>query len=194
MIVLVCTLLGMATALHSKERILRLATISFRHVELVWIAAIGQLLLFEWLAPHIPMWCTEVLHYVSYGLIGLFILANRRFPGAVLITIGGLSNLVAIAANGGSMPADMDAWARAGLDPIPAGAFENSAALSDPRLGFLGDIFAVPEAWPLSNVFSIGDVLIVLGGTWFAHWWCARPRDVETTAPVGIDELATASS
>jgi Family of unknown function (DUF5317) len=194
MIVVVCTLIGMATALFSKERFLRLGAISFRHVELVWIALIGQVLLFEWLARHIPMWATEVLHYVSYALIGVFVYANRRIPGASIIAIGGLCNLVAIAANGGSMPADMDAWATAGLDPIPQGVFENSAALSDPRLGFLGDIFAIPESWPLSNVFSIGDVLIVLGGTWFAHRWCSRPHAASAPEAAPADGFAAAGA
>jgi hypothetical protein len=81
------------------------------------------------------------------------------------------------------MPASMDAWERAGLRPIPPEVFENSSALSDPRLGFLGDIFAVPASWPLSNVFSIGDVLIVIGGTYFAHQCCrARPEHADDLA------------
>ena len=75
------------------------------------------------------------------------------------------------------MPADMDAWRRAGLKPVPPGVFENSQALSDPKLGFLGDIFAIPASWPLSNVFSIGDVLIVIGGTYLAHRVCAVPTE-----------------
>jgi hypothetical protein len=37
-------------------------------------------------------------------------------------------------------------------------------------------VFYVPESWPLSNVFSIGDVLIVVGSTYLAHRWCSRPR------------------
>jgi hypothetical protein len=31
------------------------------------------------------------------------------------------------------------------------------------RLWFLGDVFAIPAGWPLANVFSVGDVLILLG-------------------------------
>ena len=93
-----------------------------------------------------------------------------------MIAAGTACNLLAIAVNGGTMPANMDAWARAGLDPIPADVFDNSTALSDPKLLFLGDVFAIPAGWPLANVFSIGDVLIVLGGTYLAHRWCARPR------------------
>jgi hypothetical protein len=83
------------------------------------------------------------------------------------------------------MPASMSALERAGHAPIPEEVFKNSSALSDPRLLFLGDIFAVPAGWPLANVFSIGDVMIVVGGTYLAHRWCARPHDASD-----VDDLA----
>ena len=35
--------------------------------------------------------------------------------------------------------------------------------VSDPRLGFLGDVLATPSSLPLANVFSIGDVVILIG-------------------------------
>ncbi|RME44855.1 MAG: hypothetical protein D6791_12135, partial [Chloroflexi bacterium] len=35
------------------------------------------------------------------------------------------------------------------------------------RLRFLTDIFAIPRQVPLANVFSVGDVLIALGGMYF---------------------------
>ncbi len=44
--------------------------------------------------------------------------------------------------------------------------FRNSAAVAHPRLAFLGDVFAVPASWPLSNVFSVGDLLIAVGLAW----------------------------
>ena len=47
--------------------------------------------------------------------------------------------------------------------------FENSAVVDDARLWFLGDIFAVPEGIPFANVFSIGDVILVLGGAVAVH-------------------------
>jgi MFS family permease len=50
--------------------------------------------------------------------------------------------------------------------------FANSAPVAEPRLAFLGDIFAVPAGWPLSNVFSSGDVLIVLGALVLLHRVC----------------------
>jgi hypothetical protein len=41
-----------------------------------------------------------------------------------------------------------------------------------PRLARLGDRYAVPKGWPASNVFSVGDVLIVLGATLGVHQIC----------------------
>ena len=178
MIVVVVTAIGVCSALWSWDRIRRLAQLRVHHLELVWIALGIQLLLFEWLAHHIPMWTSNAIHFVTYGLTVWFIALNRHVPGAALIATGTGMNLLAISANGGTMPANMTAWQRAGLREIPPDVFENSSALSHPRLGFLGDIFYVPDGWPLANVFSIGDVLIVVGGTYLAHRWCATaPAD-----------------
>jgi hypothetical protein len=81
----------------------------------------------------------------------------------------------------------MDAWRKAGLHTIPPEVFENSRALSSPRLAFLGDVFYVPASWPLSNVFSIGDVLIVVGSTYLAHRWCSQPRGRELAVNIDTD-------
>jgi hypothetical protein len=72
-------------------------------------------------------------------------------------------NLLAISVNGGVMPASPSALAGAGLGADEPG-FQNSTALAEPRPAFLGDVFYFPASWPLSNVFSVGDVLIALGG------------------------------
>lgn len=179
MILVVLTAIGVCSALWSWPRIRRLADVRVVHIELVWIALGLQLLLFQWVAYHVPVWASTAVHYLTYALAIAFIALNRHLPGALVIAAGTAANLVAIAANGGTMPANMDAWRNAGLREIPPGVFENSSALSNPRLAMLGDIFYVPEAWPLSNVFSIGDVLIVVGGTYLAHRWCSTEPDDE---------------
>jgi hypothetical protein len=88
-----------------------------------------------------------------------------------LVALGAALNLLAITANGGVMPASAEALAAAGL-PAAEPGFESSAALADPRLAFLGDVFAIPASWPLSNVFSVGDVCIGAGLTWGLHRIC----------------------
>lgn len=79
--------------------------------------------------------------------------------------VGAILNLLAIVANAGVMPATAGALATAGV-PSGGGVIANSASVADPRLRFLGDVFAIPSSVPLANVFSVGDVLIALGVGW----------------------------
>jgi hypothetical protein len=116
------------------------------------------------------------VHAATYGLLGWFLWLNRGLPGVWLIAAGGLANAVAIVANGGVMPAASGALATAGLPAEKPGEFANSAAVHAPSLGWLGDVFAVPEAWgPAANVFSIGDVVIAIGLAVTLHRLAARP-------------------
>ena len=92
------TAIGVGSALWSRQRIRRLAELPLRHIELVWIALAIQLIGFEVTAPRIPLWSTELLHYVSYVLPLAFIIVNRHLPGAWLIALGASCNLLAIAA------------------------------------------------------------------------------------------------
>jgi hypothetical protein len=114
---------------------------------------------------------SEPLHLASYLLLGAFAWCNRHVAGVPIIALGGLSNFIAITANGGVMPADPDALAAAGLD-TKAGEFANSAAVQNPKLQFLGDIVATPGALPFSNVYSVGDLIIVLGVLVLLHVAC----------------------
>ena len=89
------------------------------------------------------------------------ILANRAIPGMSLIALGALSNLTAIIANGGFMPASPGALAALGR--VESTGYSNSAVNPDAALAPLTDIFALPPWLPFTNVFSLGDVLIGLG-------------------------------
>ncbi len=189
MIVLVLTAIGVATALFTRQRIRRLATLPVEGLWLVWAAFVAQVLLFEVVGYHIPVVATNVLHLVTYALCGAFLYRNRHLPGSWIITAGATSNLLAIVANGGTMPANADAWAKAGL-PEPT-AFENSSFATDANLAVLGDIFYIPARFPLSNVFSVGDVLIVIGGTYLAHRWCAATKSDVDVAPASADADAS---
>jgi len=35
---------------------------------------------------------------------------------------------------------------------------------ASPHLAFLGDVFAIPAPFPLADVFSVDDVLVLIGG------------------------------
>jgi Family of unknown function (DUF5317) len=122
-------------------------------------------------APGLPDQARSGLLLAAYPLGAVFLLANRRVPGMGLAGAGAALNLLVIAANGGVMPASPAALARAGLPADPPG-FESSGVVDDPRLAFLGDVFAIPAAWPFSNVFSVGDALIGLGLAWGLHRVC----------------------
>jgi Family of unknown function (DUF5317) len=111
------------------------------------------------------------LMVAAYPVLAVFLVANWRLPGMPVVALGGALNLLTIVVNGGVMPASPAALAGAGLDPAAPG-FQNSTLVDDPRLAFLGDVFYIPAAWPLSNVFSIGDVLIALGVAWAVHGIC----------------------
>ena len=73
------------------------------------------------------------------------------------------------------MPASTSALQTAGMQQAP-GEFINSTSVPDAHLQILGDIFAIPSWLPFSNVFSIGDVLLVLGALLAFHRICgSRP-------------------
>jgi hypothetical protein len=104
----------------------------------------------------------RVVYVISYALAAGFVWANRRRVGILVIALGGVLNLVAIIANDGVMPARAGAVRHAGISADPGG-FTNSRVLEHPHLGWLGDTFATPSGWFFSNVFSVGDVVLVLG-------------------------------
>jgi hypothetical protein len=105
--------------------------------------------------------------------------------GVPVVLAGGLLNAVAIAANGGVMPLDPDVAAAAANHAAP-GEFINSAPVEDARLGFLGDVFATPDGLPLQNVFSLGDVVIVVGLLILVHAACHTQNAASSRArPTG---------
>lgn len=106
----------------------------------------------------------ELLHLVSYVPVLAFLVLNSKLRGVALVTLGATLNILAIVANKGTMPASLSAVQSAGIHYDES--FSNSAPVAHPKLQFLGDIFAVPQRFPLANVYSIGDILIVLGAAW----------------------------
>jgi hypothetical protein len=146
-----------------------LLEVRLRHVWAI-VAALGlEIAAIE--LPGLPDGLRAGLLVAAYPILAVFLVANRRIPGMPLVALGGAMNLLAISVNGGIMPASPSALAGAGL-PVGEPGFHNSAVLPDPRLAFLGDVFFIPASWPLSNVFSVGDVLIALGVAWALHRIC----------------------
>ena len=163
-------LLALCTVPLAGGRIGALADVRF---ERAWAlpAALGLQMLIVYVLPGAPGEVLNAAHVASYVLALVFVVANRRVPGLLIIAAGGALNFLAIAANAGVMPASRSALATAGLADTH-GQFASSASVAHPMLGFLGDVFAVPASWPVHNVFSVGDVLIVAGVAIGLHVIC----------------------
>jgi hypothetical protein len=147
----------------------KLGTLRFRWIGLL-LAALGiQILVISVL--HLPHGLDVAFHIASYVVISGFLIANWRIPGMPILALGAMLNFIAISANGGVMPASARALKRAGFDRQYA-HFENSQALKHAKLRFIGDVFAIPKSWPVHNVYSVGDVLIVVGAAIGIHQVC----------------------
>jgi hypothetical protein len=102
-----------------------------------------------------------ILYVGSTVMVLASLVRNWRVPGMALVVLGALSNLAAIIANGGYMPAGRAALEALGkAEPV---VYSNSSVVTHPALEPLTDIFALPAWLPGANIFSVGDVLIGVG-------------------------------
>lgn len=163
-------------------RLGRLADVRLRSVNLIVLTLVVQVVVV--LLPFGPRWLPAATHVATYAAAGAFLWVNRRLPGLVLIALGAACNGVVIAVNGGTLPASPQALELAGMAEH-GGDFVNSGALADPKLAFLGDVFAIPASWPLHNVFSVGDVFIVLGVGYASARICGL-RGIDPSLPAEL--------
>jgi hypothetical protein len=154
--------IGIALGFAMGGRLDRLGELQF---EWGWLAVAGlaiQIVLFSgFVDAGLGRGVGEAIYVASTGAVLLAVWRNLSVPGLPLVAVGAISNLAAIVANEGIMPTTAEALAAAGMGADES--FSNSAIVPDPALAPLTDIFALPPWLPLSNVFSIGDVLIGLG-------------------------------
>jgi Family of unknown function (DUF5317) len=155
--------LGILLGLLVGGRLANLAAFRFRWG---WLAVAGllvQIVLFSPTGDTLAGDAGPAIYVASTAAVLVAVLRNIRLPGMAIVALGSLSNLAAIIANGGFMPASSEALATAGLPP---GDHLNSVVLANPALQPLTDIYAIPASLPMANVFSVGDVLIALGIAW----------------------------
>jgi hypothetical protein len=95
-------------------------------------------------------------------LVGLVAILNRGLPGAWLIGLGALLNAVVTGVNAG-MPVDPGALAVSGK-PVPSDGLHVLIG-PDTRLPFLADVLLAPV---VNNIYSLGDVVLAIGGFWMA--------------------------
>jgi hypothetical protein len=162
MLVGVTALLALVTVAVTGGRLAALAELRLRRMYLVAIALAAQVVVIS-IVPGSFDGLHKPVHIGTYVLLAAFLWSNRRVVGMPLIATGAAANATAILANRGVMPASPSALAQAGMPADKAAEFANSAVVHQPHLAWLGDVFAVPASWPLSNVFSIGDLLIAVG-------------------------------
>jgi hypothetical protein len=178
---------GLALAPLLGGRWSRLADLQLRGVPLFYVGIALQLLAFpvSALPWRTPDRLAVVLWLVSYGLFAFGAARNLPISGVPLVAAGMLSNVTAILSNGGHMPALPGALRAAGLH------FEqsrNSTALNAPHFPWLVDRWAAPSWVPLANVYSVGDVLIALGGVVFVL--VATGALQATASALGVRRLA----
>jgi hypothetical protein len=172
MFLILVILAGVAAVPLAGGRLTALAGLRFRRVWTLPAALAVQVVIISIIPDHLQV-LHPALHVATYGLTAWFLIANRRVRGMWVIGVGGILNVVAITANGGVMPASAAALHTAGLHLDTGAAFANSAVVTGAHLAFLGDVFAVPASWPLANVYSVGDAVIVLGALYGIHRACA---------------------
>jgi Family of unknown function (DUF5317) len=157
--------LAVLTVPLSHGRWSHLAAFRPRGSWLLWLALAVQIVQFSFFSLGR---IDELVHVGTYLLAAAFLVANRSIPGVWLVAAGGLSNGLTIALNHGTLPARAAALREAGLQ-VKRTDFVNSGVMAHARLRWLGDMFAVPKGVPLANVFSVGDVLLVVGAFVVVH-------------------------
>jgi uncharacterized protein DUF5317 len=161
MFILYAVLIGLVVGLVLGGRPLALAEITFRWWPLIVIGFVGQLALFS---VQVSSWIGDAgppLYVVTTLMVGAAVLRNLGLPGMPLIVAGAICNMAAILANGGYMPATAEALAAIGKTTTTL--YTNSRIEPEPALPFLIDRFALPSWLPMTNVYSVGDVLLGVG-------------------------------
>ena len=108
----------------------------------------------------VPLYLSAIL------AVAIVATRNAALPGAPLIAVGSLLNAVVIAANDG-MPVDPLAAVAADARPLFNDQLHVSTS-SDTRLHLLSDLIPIPL---FRNVYSIGDIVIAVGGFWLPFRW-----------------------
>jgi hypothetical protein len=153
--------IGIALGIVLRGTLDGLLALGFRWAPLAIAGLVVQVVLFTAIGDQLAGGLGPTIYVLSTLAVFVAVARNWRLTGMPIVATGALSNLVAITANGGFMPADAGALAMAGFGG--PGDHTNSVVLAHPAVQPLTDIFALPAGVPLANVFSIGDVLIGVG-------------------------------
>jgi hypothetical protein len=152
--------LGIVAGLLLGGKLDRLADLRLRWAPLAVLGLLIQVALFTDPVSAAVGDLAPGIYVASTAAVLVAVLRDVRVPGMAVIALGAASNLAAIVANDGYMPADPAALASV-VELSPG--YSNSVIVADPALRPLTDLYAMPPAFPFANVFSVGDVLIGIG-------------------------------
>jgi hypothetical protein len=153
--------IGLLAGLLVGGRLRRLAGLTFRWTPVALAGLLVQVVLFD---PRVTTWIGDLgppIYVGTTAAVLAAVLANLGTRGMPLVALGSASNLLAIVANDGYMPASPSAYAQQGR--TAAEQYSNTRIMDQPAFAFLTDIFPLPHWVPFANVVSIGDVLIAAG-------------------------------
>lgn len=175
MILAAAVVLGLAASLicYRRRTLSRIAAIPLRSA---WLAVAALALQWPLLrAPAGPpqgLRLQQGLFLLSYVLLLAFVWHNRRLGAIMLVGVGVLSNLAAVAANGGLMPITPETLVRINPGSVaqqwPVGnhyGYSKDVILAqgDTWLWALSDRLVVPPPFPWPTAFSPGDLAISIG-------------------------------
>ena len=161
MFILYPVLVALVVGLLTGGSALRLGSLRLAWAPLIVLGMVVQLLLFSSPVGNALGVLAPIAYVLSNVAVLVAVAANFAIPGLQLVLAGGVSNLLAIVANGGYMPVSPDTLAAMGR--LPKVDYSNSAPRDAVALAPLTDLFAMPAWVPLANVFSVGDLLVGLG-------------------------------
>ncbi len=161
MFILYAVVIGLAIGLAGGGRVASIGEIRFRWGPLILVGFLAQVLLFSDAVAARVGDLGPALYVGSTLLVVVAVLRNLAIPGIPLVAVGAASNLAAIVANGGFMPASPAAMAALGKQAPTI--YSNSAVVVQPALAALTDVFALPAWLPFHNIFSVGDVILAVG-------------------------------
>ncbi|OGO04416.1 MAG: hypothetical protein A2Y73_00055 [Chloroflexi bacterium RBG_13_56_8] len=155
----------------------RLGEVRIKGFYLILLTLVLQVLLFNPFWSDAAVW-SESLYILTTLPLVVATWLNRRVLGVIPVALGLLTNSLAMLTNDGYMPVSFDALYISGYanSPQAVGSVNLSLLRGMTPLWFLGDIFAVPKWVPMASVFSVGDVIIALGGAWFVWVGTRGPR------------------
>lgn len=178
MFVIVVIAASILIALARGGRVTNLSRLSLRYFGLLFVPLLLQIVAFSPLGD-VPLFeapLAQYLYVTSLGLGVIVLWLNRHLPGVGWIALGLLLNFIVISLNGGFMPMSAQARAFAGIKPL-TGRANNVVPMTDSTvLPWLADILPLPPFVPLAHVFSIGDVLILIGGVIFTQSSLVLPK------------------